>query len=65
MDDLISREAAIEIIQSMYPGIPRVPWLVKNWVERYKPYIRVENAIRKLPSVKCGDREGGSNEGSY
>jgi len=51
MGDLISRQAAIEIIQSMYPGMPRVPWMRKDWQKRYEPYIRTENAIRELPSV--------------
>lgn len=50
--DCISRQAAIEIIQSMYPGMPGVPWMRKDWQERYEPYIRTENAIRKLPSVQ-------------
>ena len=52
MDDLISRQAAIEIIQSMYPCMPRVPWLLKNWQKQYEPYIRVEEEIKKLPSVQ-------------
>ena len=51
-DDTISRQAAIEIIQSMYPGMPRVPWMRKDWQERYEPYIRTENAIRELPSAQ-------------
>lgn len=52
MDDLISRAAAIEIIQSMYPGMPRVPWLRKDWQKRYEPYIRTENAIKELPPAQ-------------
>jgi len=52
MSDLISREAAIEIIQSMYPGMPRVPWMREDWQKRYEPYIRTENAIRELPSAQ-------------
>ena len=52
MSDLIRRQAAIEIIQSMYPGIPRVPWMRKDWQKRYEPYIRTENAIRELPSAQ-------------
>lgn len=51
-EDVISRQAAIEIIQSMYPGMPRVPWMRKDWQKRYEPYIRTENAIRKLPSAQ-------------
>lgn len=52
MTDLIDRQAAIEIIQSMYPGMPRIPWMRKDWQKRYEPYIRTENAIRELPSVQ-------------
>lgn len=52
MSDLIDRQAAIEIIQSMYPGMPRIPWMRKDWQERYEPYIRTENAIRELPSAQ-------------
>ena len=52
MNDLISRQATLEIIQSMYPGMPRVPWMRKAWQKRYEPYIRTENAIRELPYVQ-------------
>ena len=52
MDDPISRQAAIGIIQSLYPGIPRVPWLRKDWQKRYEPYINAEKAIRTLPSAQ-------------
>lgn len=52
MSDLISRQYAIEIIQSMYPGMPGVPWMRKEWKKRYEPYIRTENAIRELPSAE-------------
>lgn len=54
MDDLIRRQDAIEIIQNMYPGMPRVPWLRKDWQERYDPYIRTEKAIRELPNIAVG-----------
>lgn len=52
MSDLIDRQVVIEIIQNMYPGMPRVPWMQKDWQERYEPYIRTENAIKELPSVQ-------------
>ena len=52
MNGLISRQKAIEIIQSMYPGMPRVPWMRKDWQKRYEPYIRMENAIRVLPTAE-------------
>lgn len=64
--DLIDRQAAIEIIQSMYPGMPRVPWMRKDWQERYEPYIRTEKAIKELPSVqpeivRCKDCKHNAN----
>lgn len=49
--DMISRQAAIEIIQNLYPGMPRVPLLRKDWAERYEPYIRTEKAIKELPTA--------------
>lgn len=51
MNDLISRQATIEIIQSMYPGMPRVPGMREEWRNQYDPYIRMENAIRALPTI--------------
>lgn len=51
-NDLIRRQDAIYIIQRLYPGIPRVKLLQKKWQKRYEPYIRVENAIRELPSAQ-------------
>ena len=67
MSDMINRNDALEIIQSMYPGIPRVPWLRKDWQERYEPYIRAEKAIRGLPSaqpeiVRCKDCKYGEQD---
>lgn len=52
MSDLISRQTIVEIIQSMYPGMPRVPWMIKNWKKQYEPYIRVEKEIKGLPSAQ-------------
>ena len=52
MSDLIDRRAALGIIQSVYPGMPRVPWLRKNWKKRYEPYINEEKVIRTLPSAQ-------------
>ena len=67
MIDLVSRQDAIEIIQSMYPGMPRVPWRVKRWQKRYEPYIRIEKEIKGLPSaqpeiIRC---EGCMHNGSF
>lgn len=52
MSDYIDRQAVIEIIQSMYPGMPRVPWMLKKWQEQYEPYIRLETEIKALPSAQ-------------
>ena len=52
MSDLIERQVVIGIVQSLYPGIPRVPWLRKDWQERYEPYINAEKAIRTLPTAQ-------------
>ena len=52
MDDLISRQATIEIIRSMYPGMPRVSWMLKKWQKQYEPYIRLEEEIKELPSAQ-------------
>lgn len=57
MSDLIDRRLVIEIIQSMYPGMPRITWMRKDWQERYEPYIRTENAIRNLPSAQLSPCE--------
>ena len=62
MRDLIDRQAAIEIIQSMYPGMPRVPWMRKDWRKRYEPYIRTEKAIRNLPSAQFKRINKGTHE---
>ena len=58
MDDLISRQAAIEIIQSMYPGMPKVPWRTKDWEKQYEPYIRVEEEIKRLPPAQPERKKG-------
>ena len=58
MNDSISRQAAIGIIQGLYPGMPRVPWLRKDWQERYEPYINAEKAIRTLPSAQPERKNG-------
>ena len=57
MNDYISRQSAIEIIQGMYPGMPRTPWMREDWQKRYEQYIRTENAIRNMPSAQTGEKE--------
>ena len=61
MDDLIRRQAAIEAIQKLYPGMPRIDvgdrWY--RWRKENDQYIECEDAIKKLPSVvlkiECGE----------
>lgn len=58
--DCISRQAAIELIHSMYPSAPIMRINRKRWEEKYKPYIEAEKALGILPSVQpeiiaCGD----------
>lgn len=52
MSDLISRQAALVFIQSLYPGIPLAPFNKKKWREKYKQYIEVEIGLTNLPSVE-------------
>ena len=55
MDDLISRQAAIEAIQNLYPGMPRFNVcsnILDRWYKTNKQYIECEDAINKLPSVQ-------------
>ena len=55
MDELISRQAAIEAIQNLYPGMPRFNVcsnVLDRWYKTNKQYIECEDAINKLPSVQ-------------
>ncbi len=52
MDDLISRQAAIELIHSLYPSAPIMPMNRKQWKKKYKPYIEAEKALEMLPSAQ-------------
>ena len=52
-DDCISREQALVAIRNLYPGMPRVDFngSLRKWVDKYKPYIECDDAIKQLPSV--------------
>lgn len=52
MDSLISKQAAIELIHSLYPSAPIMPMNRKWWKEKYKPYIEAEKALEMLPSAQ-------------
>lgn len=52
MSDLISRQAAIEIIHSLYPSEPIMPRNREWWGEQYKPFIEAEKALEMLPSAQ-------------
>lgn len=51
--DCISREQALVAIRNLYPGMPRVDFngSLRKWVDKYKPYIECDDAIKQLPSV--------------
>lgn len=50
-DDLISRQAAITFVKSLYPDMPVMPMNRKWWQEKYKDLIYVEKGLESLPSV--------------
>ena len=52
MDDLISRQVAIELIHSLYPSAPIMRINRKRWEKKYKPYIEAEKALEQLPSAQ-------------
>lgn len=59
-DDVISRQAAIELIHSLYPSAPILQMNRKRWEEKYKSYIEAEKALEMLPSaqpeiIRCKD----------
>lgn len=58
MNDLISRQAAIEIVHSLYPSEPIMRMNRERWKERYKPYIEAEKALEMLPPAQSKLREG-------
>ena len=52
MSDLISRQAAIELMHTLYPSAPFMRMNRKRWEEKYKPYIECEKALERLPSAQ-------------
>jgi hypothetical protein len=51
--DCVSREQALVAIRNLYPGMPRVDFngSLRKWVDKYKPYIECEDAIKELSPV--------------
>ena len=51
--DAISREQALVAIRNLYPGMPRVDFngSLRKWVDKYKPYMECEDAIKDLSPV--------------
>lgn len=58
MQDLISRQQAIELIHTLYPSAPIMQMNRKRWEKKYKPYIEAEKALEKLPSVQPERKRG-------
>lgn len=52
MSDLISRQAAVELIHTMYPSAPIMRRNRERWEKKYKPYIEAEKALEQLPSAQ-------------
>ena len=52
MSDLISRQAAIELMHTLYPSAPIMRINRKRWEKKYKPYIEAEKALEMLPSAE-------------
>jgi hypothetical protein len=51
MKEYIEREAAIEAIKNLYPGIPLVKRNMERWHSENKAYFECESAIEKLPAA--------------
>ena len=49
MNDYIERQAAIELLHSLYPSEPIMRRNREWWEERYKTFIVVEKALEQLP----------------
>ena len=56
--DLISRQAAIKLIHSLYPSSPIMRKNRERWKERYGQYIEVEKALEQLPSAQPEEQHG-------
>lgn len=51
MADFIEREAALEAIQNLYPGIPFTKRLMQKWHEENRNFMQCEIAIERLPAA--------------
>jgi hypothetical protein len=51
MDEYIGREAALEAIRNLYPGIPFTKRLMQKWHEENRNFMQCETAIEKLPAA--------------
>ena len=51
MNDYISRQEALIAIQNLYPGMPFLPSVRKDWREKNDSFIRCEEAIIKLSAA--------------
>lgn len=58
MSDPIERQAAIELIHSLYPSEPIMQVNRKWWKKKYKPYIEAEKALEQLPSAEPERKTG-------
>ena len=58
MGDLIDRQAAIELIHSLYPSAPIMRMNRKRWKKKYKPYIEAEKALEMFPSAQLERKNG-------
>ena len=58
MEDLISRQGAIELIHSLYPSAPIMRMNRERWEKKYKPYIEAEKALEMLPSAQPERKNG-------
>lgn len=51
MAEYIEREAALEAIRNLYPGIPFTKRLMQKWHEENKNFMQCESAIERLPAA--------------
>ena len=51
MTDYISREAAVEAIRNLYPGVPFTKLLMQRWHEENRNSMQCESAIERLPAA--------------
>jgi rubrerythrin len=51
MAEYIEREAALEAIRNLYPGIPFTKRLMQKWHEENRNFMQCESAIERLPAA--------------